>query len=281
MSSDQQENPSEISALRCENDELKRKMAAIKKEHRHTEVKYALLKYDFMAMGRQMESVLAKETNILQMVIGFKTIAEEYKQKCSDEATDIGDSVNCAVVEMHSFDRSAQSGTSINSTKSLLNVNVEGETPFICEEDGCRERFARQRSLNRHLRTHTKPYVCDEDGCDERFAQPRGLKKHKETHKEENGLVVKESGSANDAAVKAHSPGRTGNGIKSLMDIKVAKPSGWETPFVCEINGCGKRFARQDTLKGHKQAHAFMDSNVAAKDQRDQIVYESENDPFN
>lgn len=54
-----------------------------------------------MSMGMQMESLLAKETDHLKMVNGFKTIVGEFKQKCYEEAIQIDDSVNDAALKAH------------------------------------------------------------------------------------------------------------------------------------------------------------------------------------
>lgn len=89
MASGRQESPSEISSLRCENDEMKRKMAAMEMELRRTNVKYARLENECRAMLIQMEAQLAGESNLLRMAFRFDLIVQEFKQKCFGEVIKI------------------------------------------------------------------------------------------------------------------------------------------------------------------------------------------------
>lgn len=259
MSSDQHQNPSEIRALRCENDELKRKMAAMKMEHQHTNVKYAQLKHDCMSMGMQMESLLAKETDHLKMVNGFKTIVEEFKQKCYAEAIQmVDDSVNDAAVEVISLDGSALSSSSDNEKRSLMDVNVVEqsglEKPFVGEED---EQFDRIVNLQKHNRIQTKEtqfaFACNQTGCGQRFARKKQLRKHYRIHPEKTPFACIQCGKRfiRKNQLRKHNHKIHG---EDLFDHNQTV-DGLKRPFACEEKGCGKRFLRINKLEKHKRTH--------------------------
>lgn len=89
---------------------------------------------------------------------------------------------------------------------------------FICEVDGCGQRFNRPCRLEAHMRSHNKerPFACTEMGCDKTF--PR--KDHLQRHLRNAHTGTNETG--------AH---------------------------VCDWEGCGKTFTSAGRLQRHRDVH--------------------------
>lgn len=58
-----------------------------------------------------------------------------------------------------------------------------GERPYVCNFEGCGQRFSQVSNLIRHKRIHSgiKPYVCKE--CEKSFSSSSNLKQHLNIHK--------------------------------------------------------------------------------------------------
>jgi general transcription factor IIIA len=89
---------------------------------------------------------------------------------------------------------------------------------FICEVDGCGQRFNRPCRLEAHMRSHNKerPFACPETGCDKTFPRKDHLQRHLRN---------------------AHT-GATETGA-----------------HVCDWEDCGKTFTSAGRLQRHKDVH--------------------------
>ncbi|KAF1973016.1 hypothetical protein BU23DRAFT_141482 [Bimuria novae-zelandiae CBS 107.79] len=87
---------------------------------------------------------------------------------------------------------------------------------YVCDVEGCGQRFNRPCRLESHVRTHTKerPFACDVQGCDRTFPRKDHLQRHI-THFH---------------AVPARN-------------------------HVCDWDGCGKTFTSNGRLQRHKEVH--------------------------
>ncbi|KAJ8107183.1 hypothetical protein OPT61_g9041 [Boeremia exigua] len=89
---------------------------------------------------------------------------------------------------------------------------------FVCEVEGCGQRFNRPCRLDSHMRSHNKerPFACTEPGCDKTFPRKDHLQRH---------LRNAHSGSDEQGA------------------------------HVCAWEGCGKTFTSAGRLQRHKDVH--------------------------
>jgi general transcription factor IIIA len=87
---------------------------------------------------------------------------------------------------------------------------------YVCQHEGCGQRFNRPCRLDAHMRSHNKerPFACPYDGCDKNFPRKDHLQRHlKNSHVE------------------------------------------LERSFVCAWKGCGKTFTSQGRLQRHMDVH--------------------------
>ncbi|KAJ4286132.1 hypothetical protein N0V90_013481 [Kalmusia sp. IMI 367209] len=87
---------------------------------------------------------------------------------------------------------------------------------YVCDFQGCGQRFNRPCRLEAHMRSHSKerPFVCPHDDCDKTFPRKDHLQRHlKHSH---------------------------------------AEP---ERNFACDWEGCGKTFTSNGRLQRHKEVH--------------------------
>jgi general transcription factor IIIA len=89
---------------------------------------------------------------------------------------------------------------------------------YICDFEGCRQRFNRPCRLESHMRSHTKerPFSCPHHGCTKDFPRKDHLQRHLKN---------------------AH------------LDTEL------ERGFVCDWEGCGKSFTSSGRLQRHKDVH--------------------------
>ncbi|KAJ4331703.1 hypothetical protein N0V95_009833 [Ascochyta clinopodiicola] len=89
---------------------------------------------------------------------------------------------------------------------------------FICEVDGCGQRFNRPCRLEAHMRSHNKerPFACHEAGCDKTFPRKDHLQRH-----------LKNAHTGSD-------------------DYRA---------YTCDWEGCGKSFTSNGRLQRHKDVH--------------------------
>lgn len=122
---------------------------------------------------------------------------------------------------------------------------------FICEVDGCGQRFNRPCRLESHMRSHNKerPFVCPEIGCDKDFPRKDHLQRH---------LRNAHSGSEDQRAYNCDWEGCgksfTSNGrLQRHMDVH-------ESKFYCtEYAPCHEAFRKETALEAHiKSQHLEM-----------------------
>ena len=148
-----------------------------------------------------------------------------------------------------------------------------------CRFDGCNKKFVRRRDLirhenvfhlklgklfceypncayftydkiffDKHIAKHdnyselsSQPIVCDFEGCDKQFGDKQSWINHRN-----NYHICKVSCSHPDCGFIASS--------ESHLKIHLIKHSD-ETPFVCEHDGCRKRFKHEYNYKNHLEVH--------------------------
>lgn len=114
---------------------------------------------------------------------------------------------------------------------------------FICEVDGCGQRFNRPCRLESHMRSHNKerPFACPEVGCDKTFPRKDHLQRH---------LKNAHTGSNDQRAYNCDWEGCgksfTSNGrLQRHMDVH-------ESKFYCtEYAPCHESFRKETALEAH------------------------------
>ncbi|KAF2440694.1 hypothetical protein P171DRAFT_435469 [Karstenula rhodostoma CBS 690.94] len=132
----------------------------------------------------------------------------------SSESTDASD-----VEDDPSVGFNASTDRKVNYTdsgKKRADSEAKRSWNYVCDFEGCGQRFNRPCRLDSHMRTHTKerPFACPHEGCDRDFPRKDHLQRHL-TH--------------------FH-----------------AVP---ERRFVCDWEGCGKTFTSNGRLQRHKEVH--------------------------
>ena len=124
------------------------------------------------------------------------------------------------------------------------------EDPFYCEYPDCEYKIYNILSFNNHIKNHSNYYelssqtiVCHYEGCNEEFNDKKSWNKHrKRIHRYHCKVQCTHSGCNFTAQSNAH------------LKKHLTKHSS-EKPFVCSVDGCGKRFKRESYYKDHLEVH--------------------------
>ncbi|KAK3327703.1 hypothetical protein B0T19DRAFT_441659 [Cercophora scortea] len=110
---------------------------------------------------------------------------------------------------------------------------------YICNIQGCGQRFNQKTHLDTHTRSHTgeEPYACEVPGCGKRFTQRGNLTTHIRRH---NG----------ERPYPCHLCGKRfvqGGGLRAHL-----KTHAKSRPFTCMLEKCGKKFTALGNMKHHQ-----------------------------
>ena len=121
---------------------------------------------------------------------------------------------------------------------------------FFCKYPKCEYRTYNKPTFERHIIKHndylkvtaqTQTYVCDYEGCDKEFASKQTWINHRYNY--------------HQCKLRCTHPGcdftTTYNATLKRHEIKHSN----DRPFVCEVEGCGKRFKRVRNYTKHLDIH--------------------------
>ncbi|XP_046453052.1 transcription factor IIIA-like isoform X2 [Daphnia pulex] len=118
-----------------------------------------------------------------------------------------------------------------------------GERPFKCEQ--CEQSYTRSFHLKRHVSTvheqlAVEMFLCPKENCGKQFVSRQKMKVHHENAHSANSLKCPtcEKTFKKNQQLKIHQYQHTGI-----------------LPYVCDYEGCGKRFLMPSRLKGHAKIH--------------------------
>ena len=134
---------------------------------------------------------------------------------------------------------------------------------FYCER--CGLNFEKKHLLNRHVKIkHTvkeRKYKCSNQDCDKAFFNISALKKHVESHSEK-GKYCLEIFSSRDLTYEIYLKfipempcEYCGKLFSCLNNLRTHLYYHSEPKFVCEFEGCGKKFFMKKLLKAHINVH--------------------------
>jgi len=136
----------------------------------------------------------------------------------------------------------------------------EGIHRYKCDFEECTKCFNTSYELRRHMETvhwAIKSYVCEYEGCGKRFGQKCHLTKHEETHSEDNKYKCifdcPYTTNFNSVLVRHL---KQDHKIEAMID----------RTYVCEYEGCGKKFGRQRQVTTHiDTVHLELDKSFACE----------------
>ena len=127
-----------------------------------------------------------------------------------------------------------------------MKTHDESLAPYVCNFEGCGERYYSSNAFMSHQRRHSYSHLdvtCSWPGCGKTFDQPSRLKTHMRSHTGLKPYACTFKGCkwafSTSSKLKRHQK-------KHTNDRK----------FVCDVEDCKKAFMRSEHLKEHKLIHA-------------------------
>ena len=139
--------------------------------------------------------------------------------------------------------------TNCNLIRHQTTIHLKQDA-FYCEYPDCEFRTFSKIVFNEHIGNHSnyselssQTIVCHYEGCNEEFNDKKSWFAHrKSVHRYKCGVPCTHPGCQYMAHSNAH------------LKIHLTKHSN-DFPFVCSVEGCGKRFKRKTTLTSHLEMH--------------------------
>lgn len=126
----------------------------------------------------------------------------------------------------------------------------KGLPTYSCDHEGCDNVFNRSSHYQAHLKQHTganELYECDINHCERVYKNKSALNIHKRKYHNFG------------PELKSHMCEICGKVFKSsavLNDHRFIHVEKSLLPYICEEEGCAKRFSNKEKLKVHKMRHA-------------------------
>lgn len=127
---------------------------------------------------------------------------------------------------------------------------------FPCQEKECGKVFEHRYNLKVHMRKHTQetPYACTVPGCEKRFKWRSSMAHHKISHERNDLLEGNGNGAVRIFPCQAPDCGKV---FMRRYNLKVhMRKHTQESPYMCTVVGCGKRFKWRSSMAHHKLSHA-------------------------
>ena len=165
--------------------------------------------------------------------------------------------VKCRTIHKCSYQGCSKTFTgsrgSFNLRRHVSKVHLK-EKDFYCLYPDCPYHTYAKELFDKHIETHdnyhevsaqTRTFVCNFEGCRKEFTS----KKTWNGHRNFNHIYAKAN------ARKCTHPGcdYIAMGKPQLRSHMITHSD--ETPYLCEVQGCGKRFKRELTYKNHLDIH--------------------------
>lgn len=128
----------------------------------------------------------------------------------------------------------------------------QGQRGYACTRENCERTFDRLSYLQQHLNDHDgiprTVYKCGRENCEQSYTCKSGLRAH--NRKYHSGKPVKSE------IHMCETCGAVLTSSRSLRDHRFIHIDKAEWPFICDVEGCSKRFRILHQLKIHKKRHA-------------------------